>query len=507
MDYASTDWYRTQQNKFIDILFHDDHNSRYVRSTLTNEGKWVQHPAKLLKTIKSQIAKSISTDKNEYISVNGFSGLQCCEVGCRQINAIVLDLDGHNCDLEDLDNIKFNTFSAINSAISKNEIPRPTMIIDSGRGLQIYYVFDRSISYRITGGSLNTNFLNDYKQSYKILMELYNQILTANTHLLDVDKQVSNISRVMRIPGTYNTKAQNFADLVCAEGPYCRLTDILLYDSQLSIDNSPEASSHTKEGSTGPLGKSVELPALHKSLFLDINMDETQSILLQRLIDLQTLQNLRNCQCDGQKEIMNFLFFNSASKVFNEDKAKKLLYHFNANFITSTPVSEAELINIVNSVAKKGHYSYKKIKIIEILSVTAEEQAALGWTSPFDKRKLRKLQGKLIKDKRDTSIIDLAKNGFNHKSISTQLNVSLRTVQNVLKNAGITRVYKKHKVNADIIRSIIASKKSRSRYSYITKIIVQKNVSISIFFKKLSVINTKYIERFFFFSLHHESGP
>ena len=80
-----------------------------------------------------------------YVSVNGFSGDRRRLDSLRQINALFFDLDCHGSSRSQTDNAICNALEIISEAVRIEKFPRPTLTVDSGRGLHLYYVLNRSI--------------------------------------------------------------------------------------------------------------------------------------------------------------------------------------------------------------------------------------------------------------------------------------------------------------------------------------------------------------------------
>ena len=163
-----------ERDTFFRALFHDDRNSSYALATCI-DGTWREsmHKHSHLSFIGAPSNGSL------YVSVNGFSGDRRRLDSLRQINALFFDLDCHGSSRSQTDNAISNALEIISEAVRIEKLPRPTLTVDSGRGLHLYYVLNRSIPYRCSAnGPVNEKALS--------LFQLVQQNLSrALSHLME----------------------------------------------------------------------------------------------------------------------------------------------------------------------------------------------------------------------------------------------------------------------------------------------------------------------------------
>jgi hypothetical protein len=145
---------------------------------------------------------------------------------------------------------------------------------------------------------------------------------------------------------------------------------------------------------------------------------------------------------------MCFVFYNTATQIFDSEMARQQLRSFNAAF--KAPLSESEIRNTIKSVdtcvnvrGEQGYYILSLKRITEMLSISDEEADKLNFL--ISKRRSDRLKAKQKtaskRAERDALIIKLATDTTKtHLEIAEEVECSLRTVASVLKQAGLTKV-------------------------------------------------------------------
>lgn len=109
-----------------------------------------------------------------------------------------------------------------------------------------------------------------------------------------------------------------------------------------------------------------------------------QPLLKSRLTKIIELQKLRNYNCEGNRELMSFVFYNTAVQVYPHEIAQQKLSSFNNNFIN--PLNISELIGITKSVdsvtnmrGEQGYYLIGANRLRELLAMTLKEEVAINF--------------------------------------------------------------------------------------------------------------------------------
>lgn len=405
--------------KFISMLWHDDKNSNYFICHKETE------KMSSLRTSKAEFDLSQIKEVDCYISLNGFTGYHRRVKECRQINGLVFDLDYHEpSDNSYLDWIKGRTLRIICDAVESGDLYEPNIITDTGRGLQLLYLFENSISYRCKGGEENKNAICAYNRIREKIKEQLEKTLSSESEMLVIDNNVFDLSRIIRIPATINGKTGQKAELLHTNEDYYSFADF--YVKKKKTENKvmkKEKKDFSKAGNKDALNKA-------------------------RVEEMEKLQSIRKDRCEGYRNYMTFIYYNSAVQIYDKETAESKTFEFCKNFGNcNTPFTDAQIRTVIrgidNNVTKdfKGYYSITKDWIIEKLDITDEEAKEIGLDKSISKRKLKKKENQLKKAERNRVIIDMADAKINHKDIAESVGVSLRTVQSVLKNNGKTREY------------------------------------------------------------------
>lgn len=402
---------------FRTLITHDDRNSYYVVSSDAS-GSWEDTAVKS----ESLPAMGFNTKSAYYMTHNGFTSACRKSEQVRQLNALFFDLDCHDQGLTETRAIVSQALGTLKQAVADGVLPQPTMTIDSGRGVQLFYVLTRSIPYRVNAnGQVNIKSVKLFENVQKRMASLLDSVISS-IQGISVDRATFDVSRVSRIPGTYNAKAGRFAKL-------CDYS----FDALYSLSKLSElAPAHAKQ-----LSSNTNLKRAFKKTSSIINY---QPLLKSRLAKIIELQKLRNFDCEGNRELMSFVFYNTAVQVYPHEIAQQKLSSFNNNFLNPLNVSELNgIIKSVDSVTnmrgEQGYYLIGANRLRELLAMTLEEEVAINF---FESKRsaLRKEAKRITKEKRNqrnARIIALFRQGSHtYASIAKQVMCSVRTVATVI---------------------------------------------------------------------------
>ena len=409
-----------ERDTFFRALFHDDRNSSYALATCI-DGTWREsmHKHSHLSFIGAPSNGSL------YVSVNGFSGDKRRLDSLRQINALFFDLDCHGSSRSQTDNAICNALEIISEAVRIEKLPRPTLTVDSGRGLHLYYVLNRSIPYRCSAnGPVNEKALSLFQLVQQKLSGTLSRLMEP-IDCIDVDKKVFDFTRVSRVPGSFNPVAQRYARLLSSSDSYYDLSKL--------------------NAKLGGFAKHVVSPEMRHStnaLFSKKHGDDSP-LLRSRLANMISLQTLRNFNCEGSRELMCFVFYNTAVQLVGPSDASRQLCSFNSRF--TQPLSQAELDSVVRSVdrvvnvrGQRGYYVLSAKRIVEMLALTEQEKISIQFHTSTrsiirEKAKEATASRRALRDKR---ITNLYRSGdFTQNEIAQRVGCSLRTVASVLSRA------------------------------------------------------------------------
>ena len=415
---------KNEWETFYNLITHDDRNSYYIVSSL-NHGSWNEI------AVKKQNLAALGFNKgiNYYITHNGFTSTSRKANTVRQLNSMFFDLDCHGHNNKTTRQAVQNTIIALNKAAENGSIPKPTMTVDTGRGLQLYYVLEKSIPFKQNSEAIFNKTSNVKNSPVKFFTDIQNRLFTAikqavaNVKNIEVDQATSDHSRVSRVPGTYNTKAKCLAKLVSVTNNLYSLKQL-----KQNIDQGNKINNQQKYANKCKF-----------RIKQTVNQDNLP-LLNSRLTKIKELQAYRKYKCEGNRELMCFVFYNTAVQLYKKEIAKKQLEIFNSNFIK--PLSKTELKGCTKSVDKVvnyngqvGYYLISASKLVQLLNLTPIEIEELNFfeTKRTIQRKQQKKSTKEKRKKRDNIIVNLyLKAKLTQKEIANKVKCSIRTVASVL---------------------------------------------------------------------------
>ena len=346
----------------------------------------------------------------------------------RQFRALYIDIDGVEGD-------QVGCSYRILELAEKKEIPRPTMIVNSGRGIHVYW----RIANAPYGALQTWQELEDY---------LYYKL----KHL-GADMAATDGARILRLPGTINSK----------NNATCRA---------LMIDNSTEYSMYDLREeylNYKPKAKQLEFVEAKKSTSNKVianSFFNAYSLHMTRSSDILKLCNLRNYNVKGYRNMILHCFaYWKGIYIRDEEELAKEVIDLNNSF--KEPLKDNEVNAILRCIPKaidkfiayeqgirngerkkvtkglrdKGGYWYKNETLIERLNITEHEQSKLKTIIGIQEKYRRKNAKRTPRNengltsreqqKQNTikSIQELKEQGFKQKEVAEQLNKGLRTIK------------------------------------------------------------------------------
>lgn len=348
--------------------------------------------------------------ENIYISLNTFYSTFRRIEYIKELNAHFIDLDIYKTGFtkeQIIMNLQENYFN--------QDIPTPNMIIDSGRGLYLIWLINTVPSKALPLWKAVEEYL------YKVLKPF------------GADRQALDPTRVLRVPGSINSKSGTKVEIL---DRYDYIYDL----REIQNDFLPELDT-SKPRKKGRPKKAVYI---HRE----------RSLYYARIQDIIKLCEVREYDLKGHRELVLFLYrYYLCSFTEDVEKALEDVLELNSQFIR--PLTEREAKRATRSaekvyLSKDKEYKYKNETLIDLLEISEVEETYM--TTIISKREYRrrdkeyqrnkyqeklKLEGKLTaKDKiseRRTKIKDLLAKGLKQKDIYIKLNISKRTCINDIK--------------------------------------------------------------------------
>lgn len=342
--------------------------------------------------------------ENVYISLNTFYSTYRRIEYLKELKAQFIDLDIYKTKFtkeQILMNLEENYFN--------KSIPRPNLIVDSGRGLYLIWL------------------LNSVPSKALPLWKAIEEYLYSVLKPFGADRQALDPTRVLRVPGSINSKSNSVVKIL---DEYDYIYDL----REIQNEFLPELDERVKKRRGRP----------KKTVFIH----RERSLYYARIQDITKLCELRKYDLKGHRELILFLYRYYLC-YFLEDTQKALEDVLELNSMFIYPLSEKEVTRSTRSAEKvyldkNKDYKYKNSTLIDLLEISEDEEKYMTTiisnkelkrrNNEYNKKKYKeklKEEGKLTaKEKvsqRRAKIKDLLEEGLKQKDICLQLNISKRT--------------------------------------------------------------------------------
>jgi len=389
-----------------------------------------------LKSLKT-IVEETEGREDIYISPNTYWVRKRSVSTIRQYRSLFIDLDVEKYGKHS----KEETMAHIADLVSQNKIPEPTMIADSGRGFHLYF-----------------RIKNAPKQAIQTFQEL-EDYLYYQLKELGADLSATDSARVLRIPGTINSRNDAICKIV-SKNDDLKYSMYELRDQYLNY----------KENKQKKIIKTQEVKI--KKEFIVRNIYNSYSLHITRAEDIATLCKLRGYDVEGFRNFMLHCFsYWTGIYVRDQDQLLWKVAAFNATFQSPLPDSEVKGVcksinkaiekfidyeqgvrsGLVKRVTKgmrdKSGYWYTNKTLIRRLQITELEQQSMK-TIINDSEKYRRKTVKRDANRRNNegltarqqakqdkikAVKDLYQKGLTQAEIVRELGITKGTVSKYLK--------------------------------------------------------------------------
>jgi len=375
------------------------------------------------------INKRLVHKTDQYLSVNEFNKNKSRkEQNITQLRSLFIDIDvKHDSNTTAYkantltDSEAYLLIEDVTDALHAINCPMPTLIINSGRGLQLYWSFKP--------------VPKDYLGTYKLAQ----QIIFSALEELGADPLALDPSRVLRIPETLNTKSNTTAAII---GGCEYVYDFLDLTQQLqseTVDTKAFKPSYkrkaplnnlttTNKGKTS-YKRTVASFTIKKALKEGLkpkyakSTNPTLALHNARLADYTKLLELKYDKQapNGQQDLYLFLMTVSLAHISTSLEAlKEAVIEINNKYINFEEKEALAVMSTVFSLHKeKKVYKYNTAKIIKMLSISEKDITKYNLRTLIDKetRKTRNKERKTTQ-RRETY---LATNNISELSRKTGL--------------------------------------------------------------------------------------
>lgn len=314
----------------------------------------------------NDLVKELSTcSKNDlYISMNDFTKPSRKEENLYHLKHFYVDLDTYHSAYADLPYCNEFILQQLEELYFGIKFPEPNLVVSSGRGM-----------YLIWNINEHKNALPRWKTVQKYLCQLLTEF--------GADSKVStDCARVLRVPGSINTKSGNYVKILSSNSEKHSIYEFLAYympDSYLDgIRKHEQIRSKLALTSSSVTPKEKVTTKLESKIAFFHN---NSTLLQSRLTDLETLLLKFRDKEHGSKEYIFFLYRMWALSLYkDEKKVEEMMLTLNQRLqYNADPI---RLLKETQSAVK--YYNDKKIRlmrnetIIRFLSITEEEMESLS---------------------------------------------------------------------------------------------------------------------------------
>lgn len=286
----------------------------------------------------------VSADADYYITKAQFKAAQTWDTGeLFALNAIWVDIDAHekasNCPNPE------DALSLLSQGLEIwTELPEPNIVVYSGRGFHLIWLIGQCAA--------SLGFM-----ASEISKHIGNAIQNLLTDLQIIGYSVdsgycSNIAGLTRIPGTFNTHANNYC--TCEIRHSVRMS---LVEEYKDLQFYPRKSIATSEPCYRYMPTSAQAAG------------ELRVNALLKLLELRT-------NWEGYRDYFLLILFSACQMSgYSDEDALRLTLEANSEF--EHPLPEREARSLLSTAIKK-RYKMGNTYIIDILGLTADEQTAIG---------------------------------------------------------------------------------------------------------------------------------
>lgn len=406
---------------------YDESTDGYIHLLKINDNKTI----KIYNTTNSalrEVVEEFSGHKNVYMTPNTTYKPERGITNIRQFRALYIDLDG-------IDGDKHYVAYKIFELAEDGNIPKPTMIVDSGRGLHLYW--------RIKNAPYAA--LHTWQELEDMLYYRLKEY--------GADIKATDGARVLRLPGTINSKNNEECRVIYQDDEL----EYSMYDLRERYLNYK----HKKQIKDAiKVNKNVITNSFYNSYSLHITRAE----------DIETLCKLRGYEVEGHRNMILHCYAYWIGIYERNDKSlADKVYGINNSF--KEPIKESEVNAVLRCIPKaiakfleyeqgvregkdkritkgmkdKGGYWYKNETLIERLEITEDEQKQLktiiGKVEKYRRSNLKRTprnENGLTKKQQELEVIkdkvkEFKEQGMSIRKIAEALGKSKGSIENILK--------------------------------------------------------------------------
>lgn len=305
-------------------------------------------------------------EKDCYVSLNTFKAKNRRSDNVLRLNALYTDLDCYKIGIDTNE-----ARSQIEDMIANEEIPIPSAIVYSGRGLQLIWLLEHMVG----------------SSSYIKLWERMQESIYDRFQSLNADRSAKLISQIYRIPGSINSKNNTVVKIEYLKQKRYSITEMKDFLLEELPSNWKEETEKKRVKRLEKIKKRQE----NQKTNTDIKTKTPLTLAKARLIDLERLVHIRDGNVNRRRFIFCYTII-SAKAAIDQSIIKHKLEKINQQFYKR--LSSGVLNSAINSIPNK--YKFTNDFIINNLEITMEEQKIMTAIIGSNEKNRRKRQANEI---------------------------------------------------------------------------------------------------------------
>ncbi|GAB2318457.1 hypothetical protein IRB23SM22_07150 [Alkalibacterium sp. s-m-22] len=414
---------QTEQQYFLNRLFYDNHESETVIfQKQTTEKPVIKHFK--VNNLGDYVKYFNQNEEDLHVILNSFifkkEDRRRSGENVHMINAFLVDVDFYNKGLTQKE-----ALNQIEHTIRKNKLPNPTFKINSGGG--IYLIWKVSA---VANNSRKISYL--FKLIQKEMIGLFKEVGS--------DAQASDIARMLKLPGSINSKYESKPEVAFIDEPSYERLDFFTFRELLIQKKTTENKEKTVNS------EDAKKKLREKGLKSGKN---PETLLMARREDFLAVDKMKSTNEGYRNYMLFYLGLSLASTKRSDSEILKELHSFNQSLKMPLDDSEVERLDFRKESSYGEKWKFTNAEIIEKLEISADMQQQLDTLIGKEEKKKRRVEQnrkyhdkkeevvekRNKKEERNILIQKLKAQGHSQKEVlklmneDYQIKVSLRTIK------------------------------------------------------------------------------
>lgn len=423
------DYQSKQQMHFFNTIYHDEN----FRGRIFFGVRGNYDEVRIIEEVKLEELDifldnlKIYDDLNYYFTVNQFA---VASDGCKRnndhlfaINSIVVDLDYNNRESKDYSAIRKNCEiykNLVELDACRNDGIKPYFFVYTGRGIQIHYIYEKAISYKL-------KFIHDAITNH--IINIHEKLIGQHKELgLHLDYGPSkNAVGFFRVPYTYNRNISKRIKIQYGEfdnSDFIRHQEVI--DKYKLLGRATKSNERTRIKATNTTSSPW---CIKRSLKIINAIEEYQR-------DKIKVERVHQNRTRTMFVLSSFLL-----NVMNENEALSYLEIFNSRY--DRPHNKNRLKTLIRYAIASKDSQYRNLTnktILEMLELDSEDYGIV-YTPNYqeEQRALKELRAKrkIEKKEKHNMVVCMLKENKDYATISKTTGLSKSTIKRIKREANI----------------------------------------------------------------------